>query len=471
MSAPHRFDPTLLREYDLRGIVGQALGEPDALALGRALAMFLKEREPLTRPVPHRVCVARDGRLSSPMLAARLIEGLVASGVEVIDVGLGPTPMLYYAVHALGADGGVMVTGSHNAPNYNGFKLCAARAQPIYGEDIKSLGRIAADGRAVFGAGSLRAHDLRDDYVARLRQGLPREREKPLRVGWDPGNGAAGDVLARLVVTLPGHHVVLNAAIDGRFPAHHPDPTLPANLAQLIAAVRGERLDLGIAFDGDGDRIGVVDGRGRIIWGDQLVALLARDVIANQGTGRPVILDVKSSAAVTAYIENMLGARVMLWKTGHSLIKAKMAETGALLGGEMSGHIFIADGYYGFDDALYAAVRVLAMLGGADDPLAALLDRLPVMHNTPELRIDCAEARKFELVREVKERLKAAGADVLEIDGARVTTNDGWWLLRASNTQPALVARAEAKTPDALERLKASLRRELAASGIADPEF
>ncbi len=471
MSASHRFDPTLLREYDLRGIVGQTLTEADALALGHAVAVFLSERYAIKPLARLRVCVARDGRLSSPSLAAMLIEGLVASGVAVTDVGLGPTPMLYYGVHELKADGGVMVTGSHNAPDYNGFKLAGRKAAPIYGDDIKALGRIAAEGRFGYGAGALETTDIRETYVARLRGGLPKDRERPFRVGWDAGNGATGEILTRLVRTLPGHHVVLNATIDGRFPAHHPDPTVPANLAELIQSVRTERLDLGIAFDGDGDRIGVVDGQGRIIWGDQLIALLARDVIARQGTARPIILDVKSSAAAMSYIETTLGAKAQLWKTGHSLIKAHMAETGASLAGEMSGHIFIADGYYGFDDALFAAVRVLALLGGSDEPLSVMLDRLPVMHNTPELRIDCAEARKFEVVREVKERLDAAGADVLDIDGVRVTTNDGWWLLRASNTQPALVARAEAKSQAALERLKAALRQALRASGVAEPGF
>ncbi|MSO74017.1 MAG: phosphomannomutase/phosphoglucomutase [Alphaproteobacteria bacterium] len=471
MSTLHRFNPILLREYDLRGIVGRTLTEADALALGRALAAFVVKRNAAKPTAPLRICVARDGRLSSPVLAAMVIEGLVASGVAVTDLGLGPTPMLYYGVHELAADGGVMVTGSHNGPDYNGFKLTAERARPIYGDDIQTLGRIAAEGRFVFGAGTLETKDVRKAYVARLRQGLKPERERPLRVGWDAGNGAAGEVLTQLVRILPGHHVELNTKIDGTFPAHHPDPTMPENLAQLIAAVKAERLDLGIAFDGDGDRIGVVDERGRIIWGDQLVALLAGDVIAHQGRERPIILDIKSSAAATTYIETMLGGRTQLWKTGHSLIKAKMAETDAPLAGEMSGHIFIADDYYGFDDALYAAIRLLALLGGTSESLAAMLDHFPAMQNTPELRIDCAETRKFEVVREVKARLKAACADVLDIDGMRVTTKDGWWLLRASNTQPALVVRAESETLDGLDRLKESLRRELAASGIADPGF
>lgn len=461
--AGHAFDPTLLREYDLRGVVGQTLIDDDAFALGRAFATFLGEERP-------KVCVGRDGRLSSPSLSARLIEGLVSSGADVIDVGLGPTPMLYYAVHAFAADGGVMVTGSHNEPAYNGFKLTGRGARPIYGDDIKALGRLAGEGRFAEGKGKLRAEDIRDRYVTRLRDGLPRDREKPLNVGWDAGNGAAGDVLRRLVATLPGRHVLLNDAIDGSFPSHHPDPTVPENLDELIRAVERERLDLGIAFDGDGDRIGVVDGRGRIVWGDQLVALLARDVIARRGKDAPIILDVKSSAASMDHIAKALGGRPLLWRTGHSLIKAKMAETGALLAGEMSGHIFIADDYYGYDDALYAAVRLLSLLGGGE-ALDRMLDRLPKAISTPEVRIDCPEARKFGVVGEVLGRARAAGLEILDIDGIRATTADGWWLLRASNTQPALVARAEASTAEGLARLKASLRRDLEACGVAVPDF
>ncbi|MBM3484154.1 MAG: phosphomannomutase/phosphoglucomutase [Alphaproteobacteria bacterium] len=472
MSQGHRFHPTLLREYDLRGVVGKTLVEADAVALGRALAVHVgqqPEARALKRPL--RFCVGRDGRLSSPSLHKALVDSIAASGVDVIDIGLGPTPMLYFAVHAMNADAGAMVTGSHNAPEYNGFKLCAAKARPIYGEAIRTLGAIAAEGAATSGKGHVDGFDLRGRYVARLREGLPAALEQPLKVGWDPGNGAAGEVLARLVATLPGEHIVLNGTIDGRFPAHHPDPTIPENLSQLIETVRAKRLDLGIAFDGDGDRIGVVDERGRIVWGDQLVALLARDVIARHGAARPIILDIKSSAACTEHIERSLKGTPMLWRTGHSLIKAKMAETGAPLAGEMSGHIFFADGYYGFDDALYAAVRLLALLGAAKRSLASLVDELPRYVSTPELRIDCPDERKFDVMRHVEAKLRADGASLLDIDGVRVSTVDGWWLLRASNTQPALVARAEARTADGLDRLKSALSRALGDAGLSAPRF
>lgn len=472
MSGGHRFAPTLLREYDLRGVVGETLDVSDARALGGAFASYLAaqpDAKGLKRPL--RLCVARDGRLSSPALHKALTDSLVASGAEVIDVGLGPTPMLYFAVHALNGDGGAMVTGSHNAPEYNGFKLCGAKAKPVYGEAIKAIGALAESGDLAVGKGHYDGFDLRGRYVARLREGLPAALERPLKVAWDPGNGAAGEVLAKLVDTLPGRHVILNGKIDGRFPAHHPDPTIPANLVELIDTVRQQKLDLGIAFDGDGDRIGVIDGGGRIVWGDQLVALLARDVIARHGGARPIILDIKSSAACTDHIERTLKGQPMLWRTGHSLIKAKMAETGAPLAGEMSGHIFFADGYYGFDDALYAAVRLLALLGGTTRTLAQLVDELPHYVSTPELRIDCADERKFDVMRAVEARLRAAGASILDIDGVRVSTDDGWWLLRASNTQPALVARAEARTEDGLERLKQALVSALDQAGLSAPRF
>jgi phosphomannomutase len=362
-----------------------------------------------------------------------------------------------------------MVTGSHNAPAYNGFKLTAAKAKPVFGAEIIALGRLAAEARFVSGEGSSRTVDLRERYVHRLSRCLSEERAPPLRVAWDAGNGATGEVLARLVATLPGEHIVLNGAIDGGFPSHHPDPTVPANLRQLIDTVTARTLDLGIAFDGDGDRIGVVDGQGRIVWGDQLVALLARDLaVRTSDAPATVILDIKSSAASTFAIERG-GARALLWKTGHSLIKAKMAETGAPLAGEMSGHIFFADEYLGFDDALYAAMRVLRLLARAGRSLATLLDSLPVMHSTPELRIECDDTQKFAIVGQVAARVKASGAHALDIDGVRVTTEDGWWLLRASNTQPALVARAEASTPEALARNVAALRGALEASGLAPP--
>ena len=301
-----------------------------------------------------------------------------------------------------------------------------------------------------------------DDYVERIVR--DHDGDRPLKIAWDAGNGAAGEAMRMMLARLPGTHIPLNAEIDGTFPAHHPDPTVADNLRQLIAAVTGEGCELGIAFDGDGDRIGVVDGEGRILWGDQILMLLARDILARR-PGATVIADVKASQTLFDEIAR-LGGVPLMWRTGHSLIKAKMAETGAALAGEMSGHIFIADGYYGYDDAIYAAVRLIGLLGRSREALAEIRDRLPATVATPELRFGCGEARKFAVVEEVRRRLRARRAEIDEIDGVRVRSGDGWWLLRASNTEAALVARCEAADEDALARLRGELRGLLAASGV-----
>ena len=456
----HRFDPTILREYDIRGVVGKTLSSADAQAIGRAYAVALGEAG------GGRVAVGYDGRLTSPELEAALVDGLVTEGAEVVRIGRGPTPMLYYGAATLGVDGGVMVTGSHNPPDHNGFKF-VFQGKPFYGAAIQRLGEIAL----AFGAPQQRRRRvtdlaIRDDYVARLARDY--DGARPLTVAWDAGNGATGEVMQELTARLPGRHILLNETIDGTFPTHHPDPTIPENLVQLQQAVAREQCALGVAFDGDGDRIGVVDGRGRILWGDQLMIVLARDVLARH-PGAPIIADVKASQVLFDEIARM-GGRPVMAATGHSLIKAKLAETRAPLAGEMSGHIFFADGYYGFDDAVYVAVRLLGVLSRSPESLAELGDRLPAVVNTPELRFPCDETRKFEVVHEVRERLRKAQAEMTDIDGVRVRTADGWWLLRASNTQAVLVARAESTTKDGLARLKAVLAGELAASGVTLPE-
>ena len=456
----YRFDPTILREYDIRGVVGKTLSSADAQAIGRAYAVALGEAG------GGRVAVGYDGRLTSPELEAALVDGLVTEGAEVERIGRGPTPMLYYGAATLGVDGGVMVTGSHNPPDHNGFKF-VFQGKPFYGAAIQRLGEIAL----AFGAPQQRRRRvtdlaIRDDYVARLARDY--DGARPLTVAWDAGNGATGEVMQELTARLPGRHILLNETIDGTFPAHHPDPTIPENLVQLQQAVAREQCALGVAFDGDGDRIGVVDGRGRILWGDQLMVVLARDVLARH-PGAPIIADVKASQVLFDEIARM-GGRPVMAATGHSLIKAKLAETRAPLAGEMSGHIFFADGYYGFDDAVYVAVRLLGVLSRSPESLAELGDRLPAVVNTPELRFPCDETRKFEVVHEVRERLRKAQAEMTDIDGVRVRTADGWWLLRASNTQAVLVARAESTTKDGLARLKAVLAAELAASGVTLPE-
>lgn len=456
----HEFDPTILREYDIRGVVGQTLSAADARAIGRAYAQTLSEAG------GRRVAVGYDGRLTSPELETALVDGLTMEGADAVRIGRGPTPMLYYAAATLGVDGGIMVTGSHNPPDYNGFKF-VFQGRSFYGAAIQQLGETARRLTVPRGRrGRVEDRAIRDEYVARLARDYHGDRK--LTVAWDPGNGATGEVVQLLTAELPGRHILLNDTIDGTFPAHHPDPTIPENLLQLQDAVAREGCDLGIAFDGDGDRIGVVDARGRILWGDQLMVVLARDVLSRH-PGAPILADVKASQVLFDQIARM-GGRPVMAVTGHSLIKAKLAEMNAPLAGEMSGHIFFADGYYGFDDAVYVAVRLLGILSRAGLSLAEMRDQLPAVVNTPELRFDCPETRKFEVVREVRERLRAAGAEMTDIDGVRVRTRDGWWLLRASNTQAVLVARAESGNEEGLARLKQELATELAASGVALPE-
>ena len=461
MLQPHSFHPTLLRQYDIRGIVGKTLFEADAEAIGAAFATLLQQRGGRS------VAVGYDGRLHSPDFAAAVIRGLTGAGAEVVNIGLGPTPQLYYATYALKTDGGIMITGSHNPPDYNGFKMVML-GKPFYGDDIQALGQIAGTGACVTGDGTVTTQDITDAYVARLAEGLdfgPR----PLKVAWDAGNGAAGFVNQLLVKQLPGTHILINEQIDGTFPAHHPDPTIPEYLEQLVDTVKTNGCDLGIAFDGDGDRIGVVDDQGVILWGDQMLVFLAEPVLLQQ-PGATIIADVKASQTLFDAIAERGGVPLM-WKTGHSLIKAKMAETGAPLAGEMSGHVFFADRYYGFDDALYAAARLLEVLSHRTAPLSELRRVLPDVLNTPELRLDCAEERKFQVVNDLKSILAAEGADVNLVDGVRVRNADGWWLLRASNTQAALVARCEATSAEGLERLKDQLRGYLQRVGMGDVDL
>jgi phosphomannomutase len=462
MAFSHRFDPTVLREYDIRGIVGRTLHAADAFAIGRVFGSMVAGGGGT------RVAVGYDGRLTSPELEQAVVNGLRASGMQVLRIGRGPTPMLYYAATKLETDGAIMVTGSHNPPDYNGFKMMLGR-KPFFGQQILQIGRLAEAGVVVADAtGGEENVDIADDYIARLLADWDGG-DRMLKVVWDNGNGAAGDVLEKLVASLPGEHLVLNGTIDGRFPAHHPDPTVPANLVELIAEVRGRKADIGIAFDGDADRIGLVDDTGEIMFGDQLMVLLSRDVL-KEHPGATIIADVKASQVLFDEIAKAGGVPLM-WKTGHSLIKSKMAETGSPLAGEMSGHIFFADRWYGFDDALYAAVRTLGIIARMDGKLSDVRKALPHVINTPEVRFDCDDARKFAVIQEVAARLEAEGAKVSATDGVRVQTADGWWLLRASNTQAVLVARCEATTEAGLDRLKAALVVQLSASGLAEPDF
>src|SRR3954467_3058584 len=450
----HTFNPTILREYDIRGIVGDTLTAADAYALGRTFAAKAHGEGART------IAVGRDGRTHSPMLEAELIRGLTDGGINVTQVGMGPSPMLYFATHYLDVDGGIQVTGSHNPADYNGFKLLL-KGRSVFGAEIQELGQRAASGHWTDGAGTVEEVDIREAYADRLLQDFS---GKAFRIGWDAGNGAAGPVLDMLVERLPGEHHVIFADVDGTFPNHHPDPTVEANLADLKTLVADKQLDFGIAFDGNGDRIGAVDGQGRVIWGDQLLAILAEAVL-RELPGSTIIADVKASQILFDRVAE-LGGKPLMWKTGHSLIKSKMKETGAPLAGEMSGHVFFKHRWYGFDDALYAAVRLIEAVSASGRSLTELKDAMPQAVATPELRFQVDEVRKFAIIEEVRDRLSADGAKVDATDGVRVSTPDGWWLLRASNTQDVLVARAEAPDQPGLDRLMVQIDDQLAKSGV-----
>jgi phosphomannomutase len=473
----HNFHPTVLREYDIRGIIGETLGPDDARAIGRGFGSLLRQAkaaaigEADVADVSATIAIGYDGRVSSPLLEHALIEGVCASGCDVVRIGMGATPMLYYAeASSQQVDGGIQITGSHNPPNYNGFKM-VFQGRPFFGADIQQLGELAAAGAWLSGVGAVSSRDILSEYVERLLEGLagidPAALDH-LRVGWDAGNGAAGPALEALAARLPGEHHLLFTEVDGHFPNHHPDPTVEANLADLRALVADKNLDFGVAFDGDGDRIGAIDGEGRVIWGDQLLMIYAEDLLKTQPNAT-IIADVKASRALFDQVA-ALGGQPLMWKTGHSLIKSKMKETGAPLAGEMSGHVFFADSYYGFDDALYAGVRLLAASARLGRSVTELRSAMPQMLNTPEMRFQVDEARKFPAIAEVTERLTTnPGPDVEAVnatDGVRVNTRDGWWLLRASNTQDVLVARAESETEEGLARLLASIDEQLALSGL-----
>ena len=457
----HAFDPTVLREYDIRGIIGETLGPDDARAIGRGFATMLAEAG------GSKVAVGYDGRVSSPLLEHALIEGLTASGMDVVRIGMGPTPMLYYAeASADDVDGGIQITGSHNPANYNGFKM-VFQGRPFFGADIQELGRRGAEGEWADGSGEVESRDVIDAYIERMIEALNGVEPgvlDSLKVGWDAGNGAAGPALEKLTARLPGEHHLLFTEVDGNFPNHHPDPTVEENLEDLRKLVADKSLDFGVAFDGDGDRIGAIDSEGRVIWGDQLLMIYAEDLLART-KGATIIADVKASRALFDHVATHGGNPVM-WKTGHSLIKSKMKETGSPLAGEMSGHVFFADEYYGYDDALYAGVRLMTAAARLGRSVTQLRGAMPPMVNTPEMRFQVDESRKFAAIEEIAGRIAASDAVADTTDGVRVTTDDGWWLLRASNTQDVLVARAESESQEGLDRLVAQIDAQLEASGL-----
>ncbi|MFC3070391.1 phosphomannomutase/phosphoglucomutase [Phenylobacterium soli] len=441
-----------MRAYDIRGVAGRDIDRSGAYALGLSYAAAAR-REGLSR-----VGVGRDGRLSSASLEQALVWGLMDGGLRVERIGLGPTPMLGYAARELGLDGAVMVTASHNPPGENGFKILMGD-QRVHGERLREL--VESEGERET-CGSARRVDVIDAYVDELARSA--DGMAPLKIAWDCGHGATGPAVERLAPRLPGVHHLINTEVDGRFPAHHPDPAVAANLSQLAARVIAEGCDLGVAFDGDGDRLGVVDAEGRVLWADQLLLLLARDLLLER-PGAAVVGDVKCSKVLFDGV-TQAGGRAAISPSGYVLVRETMQREAAALAGELSGHIFFAEGWGGVDDALYAAVRTFKALSRLPGGLAGFRDSLPPSFATPELRLAAPEARKAQIVAEVAERLAGEGGTFDAALGLRVERPDGWWLLRASGTEPKLTCRCEAVHPDGLERLRAELKDHLARSGI-----
>lgn len=468
MSYQHSFDPGILREYDVRGIVGKNLMESDAFALGRVFGTFV------ARKGGKKIGICYDGRHSSPVFVEQLVKGLNLCGIDVENFGLGPTPMAYFGLYHRQLDAAMIVTGSHNPPEYNGIKM-TMKSGPVYGAAIQELGRMAAMGDVITAErpGTHETIFIEDAYIKRLAADYKDNGKKPLKIVWDAGNGATGAVLKQLTEALPGEHILLFDEVDGEFPNHHPDPSVEKNLIDLKQAVAQHGADLGIAFDGDGDRIGAVTRTGQTVWSDQLTALYARDVLDRQ-PGAKIILDVKCSQTAIDLIASW-GGEVIVWKVGHSLAKAKMAETGAAMAGELSGHIFFKEGFYGHDDALYCAVRLMNIVQKYGD-LDEQLKLFPAIFNTPEVRFEVPEEDKFVIVERAQEyvrNVREPGSTVLDIDGVRLSNADGWWLLRASNTQNVITVRAEGKTQESLNRVIASLKNALAQAGcvVPDPLF
>lgn len=436
------FKPTIFREYDIRGASDAELLDPDVAQLGRAFGTYLR------RHAGRRISLGRDNRLSSPRLRDALLRGLVASGCDVIDLGVVPTPVLYYSVCHLKTDGAVMITGSHNPPEFNGFKVVCG-ASTIHGAAIQEIRRMIDTGDLATGEGAQTTADVVTPYVREVSAQFHFPRR--IRVVFDAGNGTGGPVMHRILENLNVDTTEMFFEMDGRFPNHHPDPTMPANLQALIEKVRKSKADLGIAFDGDTDRIGAVDDRGAIIWGDQLMIIYGREILTRK-PGATFIGEVKCSQLMYDDLKAR-GGNPIMWKTGHSLIKAKMKETHAELAGEMSGHIFFADRWYGFDDALYSACRLMEIVADSGQPLSHQLADLPATVVTPEIRFDCPDELKFAVVGEAIAVLRARHRTE-DVDGVRVLFPHGWGLVRASNTQPVLVMRFEATTAELLEEYR-----------------
>ncbi|MGB9604936.1 MAG: phosphomannomutase/phosphoglucomutase [Bryobacteraceae bacterium] len=447
--------PTIFREYDIRGIADRELLDPDVEQLGRGIGTYL------VRHGARVISLGNDVRLSSDRLRRALARGLVATGLEVIELGAIPTPLLYYSVFHLKTDGGVMITGSHNPPEYNGLKIMSGQST-IYGQEIQRVREIIERQDFASGQGTLRSYDIVTPYVEEVSAQFRWSRR--IKVALDAGNGTAGPVVHRILERLNVEPIELFFEPDGRFPNHHPDPTIVENLAALKAAVREHGAELGVAFDGDADRLGAIDERGEVLWGDQLMLIFAREILQRK-PGATFIGEVKCSQVLYDEIRRM-GGNAIMWRTGHSLIKAKMKETGAALAGEMSGHMFFADRYYGYDDAIYAALRLMEIVALSGRPLSAQLEGVPRMVSTPEIRVDCPDEIKFQVIARVAERFRER-YQVIDIDGVRVLFPHGWGLARASNTQPVLVLRFEATDEGNLARYRQEIEQAVAEAKAA----
>lgn len=437
--------PDIFRAYDIRGIAGKEMTDADVENIGKGIGTYLSNRG------CRKLTVGRDCRLTSDTYAGRLIQGLVSTGCHITDIGICPTPVLYFSIRHLKQEGGVMITASHNPPEYNGFKICRG-IDSIHGEQIQQIRKITEKKNFAAGQGSVQKTEIITDYQDFIVDNI--RLDNPLKVGVDAGNGTAGVPAVPIFKRLGCRVDDLFCEMDGRFPHHEADPTVSANLKDLIALVKNERLDLGIGFDGDGDRIGVVDESGRIIYGDQLMIIFSREILSRK-PGATFISEVKCSQTMYDDIKQH-GGRAVMWKTGHSLIKQKMKEEGAELAGEMSGHLFFADRYLGYDDATYAACRLLEILSATNGTLSDLLSDVPKTYSTPEIRLDCPDRRKFEIVAEITERFRRTH-NVIDIDGARILFDDGWGLIRASNTQPALVLRFESLSENRLAEIQGQI--------------
>jgi len=437
-----KINPQIYREYDIRGVVDKDLTPDIVRRLGQGFGTYMANRDNF------KLVVGRDGRLSSKTFKEALTEGLTSTGCNVVDIGLCPTPVYYFSIFHLDQDGGVMVTGSHNPPEFNGFKVSVGKST-IFGEEIQDLRRLIEKGEFITGNGTLSEIEIIRPYQEHIRKNI--RLKKKMKVVIDAGNGTAGVVAGPLLRDLGCEVEELYCEIDGRFPNHFPDPTIPGNLKDLIGRVKKLRADVGIGYDGDADRIGVVDDRGNIIWGDQLMILFSREILKDK-KGATFVAEVKCSQNLFTDIEKN-GGKAIMWRTGHSLIKEKMKEEKAVLGGEMSGHIFFADRYFGYDDAIYASCRLIEVLSKTDKKLSQLLDDVPKTFITPEIRVDCPDEIKFKVVERVKEGLKK-DYPIIDVDGVRVQFGDGWGLVRASNTQPVLVLRFEALTEKRLGEIK-----------------